>query len=171
MMLHTIYCPLEEVTQNFAQQLAKCQRLCNACIELKGDLGSGKSTFARYLLKALGVQGHVKSPTYAVVEEYELDWPWSALNSAHPDDLNTLFVWHFDFYRFNNPIEWEEAGFKDIFMSPGLKISEWPERARGYLPSPDLELKFLILSDASREIQATAVSNVGEQMIGYLSTA
>ena len=88
-----------------AQALAAAPSLREAYVELHGPLGAGKTTFARHLLRALGVPGRVKSPTYAVMEPYET--PGGA-------------VWHFDFYRFNDPQEWEDAGFRDIFAGPGL---------------------------------------------------
>ena len=97
-----------------------------AIVELRGPLGAGKTTFVRHLLHALGVNGRVKSPTYAVLEPYEL-----------PDGA----VWHFDFYRFDDPQEWEDAGFRDIYAGPGLKIAEWPEKAEGLLPEPDLRIE------------------------------
>eukprot|EP01038_Epipyxis_sp_PR26KG_P003409 gene3409-4859_t len=81
-----------------ARRLAACPALRGAFIELKGDLGAGKTTFTRHLLRALGVTGHVKSPTYAVVESYQV-----------PGGGEPFEVWHFDFYRFEDPQEWEAA--------------------------------------------------------------
>jgi tRNA threonylcarbamoyladenosine biosynthesis protein TsaE len=103
-----------------------------AIIELNGTLGAGKTTLTRHLLRALGVQGRVKSPSYAVVEPYELP--------GHT-------VQHFDFYRFNDPQEWEDAGFRDLFAAPGLKIVEWPDKAAGLLPEPDLRVHIEIVAD------------------------
>ena len=129
----------EKQTQQFAQALAQQVALRDAYIELQGDLGAGKTTLVRHLLKALGVEGRIKSPTYAVVEPHEarlLPLTPSGASSS-PQILN---IWHFDFYRFNDPQEFEEAGFRDVFASQGLKIAEWPEQARGMLPVPDLKL-------------------------------
>jgi tRNA threonylcarbamoyladenosine biosynthesis protein TsaE len=92
--------------------------------------GAGKTTLVRHLLQALGVAGRIKSPTYAVVEPYSV-----AGAGAKP-----LAIWHFDFYRFNDPDEWEEAGFRDIFAGPGLKLVEWPDKAGRHLPAADLRL-------------------------------
>lgn len=114
--------------ERLAQALRALEPPGDALIELRGDLGAGKTTFARHLLRALGVAGRIKSPTYAVVETYALSGP-PALN-----------VSHFDFYRFNDPDEWEEAGFRDLFAAPGLKLAEWPDKAQGRLPPPDLVL-------------------------------
>jgi tRNA threonylcarbamoyladenosine biosynthesis protein TsaE len=92
-------------------------------IELRGTLGAGKTTFTRHLLRAMGIEGRIKSPSYAVVESYEV----------HGTPL-----WHFDFYRFADPREWEDAGFRDIFSSPGLKLVEWPDKAANLLPAADI---------------------------------
>ena len=115
-------------------------------IELQGDLGAGKTTLVRHLLRALGVQGRVKSPTYAVVEPYELPG---------------LNVWHFDFYRFSDPREWEDAGFRDIFASPGLKLAEWPEKATGFIPRADLVIHLDALDDDARQVTLSAQTEVG----------
>jgi tRNA threonylcarbamoyladenosine biosynthesis protein TsaE len=109
-------------------------------------LGAGKTTLVRHILRALGVAGRVKSPTYAVVEPYELP------------DLN---VWHFDFYRFSDPREWEDAGFRDIFASPGLKLAEWPEKAVGFLPVADLVVSLEALDDDLRQVTLTAQTPTG----------
>ena len=117
--------PDETATAAFAQALAAQPDIRNAFIALHGDLGAGKTTLVRHLLRALGVQGRIKSPTYAVVE---------------PHEAAGLNIWHFDFYRFSDPREWEDAGFRDIFASPGLKLAEWPANAGAQLPTPDLSI-------------------------------
>lgn len=94
-------------------------------LELHGTLGAGKTTFTRYLLRALGVPGRIKSPSYAVVE---------------PHEAPGVAIHHFDFYRFDDPQEWEDAGFRDLFGAPGLKVVEWPDKAAGLLPAADLQL-------------------------------
>lgn len=124
----------ETDTQAFARRLAALPGVRHAFIELQGDLGAGKTTFVRHLLRELGVQGRIKSPTYAVVEPHE----------ARQGE-QVLRIWHFDFYRFNDPREWEEAGFRDLFASPGLKLAEWPDKAHGMLPVPDLVLQLKVL--------------------------
>ena len=105
----------EEDTAAFAQHLAAQPLLANAFVTLHGDLGAGKTTLVRHLLRALGVQGRIKSPTYAVVEPHE----------APGLSPHATTVWHFDFYRFDDPREWEDAGFRDIFANPGLKVAEF----------------------------------------------
>ena len=104
----------------------------------------------RHLLQALGVQGRIKSPTYAVVEPY---------NIAAGD------VWHFDFYRFSDPREWEDAGFRDIFASPGLKLCEWPEHAHGVMPTPDIDLHIEVEGETQRQLTLHANTPLGESLL------
>ena len=122
----------------------------NACITLEGDLGAGKTTLVRHLLRALGVEGRIKSPTYAVVEPYQV-----AAGS----------VWHFDFYRFSDPREWEDAGFRDIFASPGLKLCEWPQQAQGVMPAPDLSLHIEVTDDEQRRVTLRALTPAAEALL------
>jgi tRNA threonylcarbamoyladenosine biosynthesis protein TsaE len=138
--------PDELATQLFATQLSSKPELMHAFIALNGDLGAGKTTLVRHLLHALGVPGRIKSPTYAVVEPYELP---------------RGNIWHFDFYRFNDPHEWEEAGFRDIFASTGLKIAEWPEKVAALLPTADLEVHISTTPDTSRLVTLTAKTTAG----------
>jgi tRNA threonylcarbamoyladenosine biosynthesis protein TsaE len=143
--------PNETATQSFAQALGGQPAVFDALLELRGDLGAGKTTFVRHLLVAMGVKGRIKSPTYAVVEPYTLD--------------NGSSIWHFDFYRFNDPREWEEAGFRDIFASPGLKLVEWPDKAGDYLPRADLVVAIDLLDNELRQITLTAQSAIGRALI------
>lgn len=122
----------------------------NGLIELHGPLGAGKTTFVRLLLRALGVEGRIKSPSYAVMEGYELPAGGTAS--------------HFDFYRFGDPREWEDAGFRDVFAAPGLKLCEWPEKAAGQLPPPDLQLFIELMPDDSRRVRATGAARLVEAL-------
>lgn len=140
----------EEDTAAFAAGLAANPAVRHAFIELRGDLGAGKTTFVRHLLRALGVQGRIKSPTYAVVE---------------PHEVPGLNIWHFDFYRFTDPREWEDAGFRDVFASPGLKLAEWPEKTRGVLPAADLVIGIETRADTSRHVTLTAQTAVGAALL------
>jgi len=140
----------------FAEALAEQPTLRHAFIELHGELGAGKTTLVRHLLRALGVQGRVKSPTYAVVEPYELPG---------------LNIWHFDFYRFSDPREWEDAGFRDIFASPGLKLAEWPEKAAGFLPRADLTLHLEAMDDDARQVTLSAQTATGMALLQAISPA
>ena len=150
----------EAATRSFAEALARRPALRSALIELHGDLGAGKTTFVRYLLASLGVQGRVKSPTYAVVEPYTTGA--SSIDSSHNPEFA---IWHFDFYRFTDAQEWEDAGFRDIFASAGLKLVEWPEKAGDYLPVPDLAIAIDMLLDESRSITLTAYSPTGAELL------
>lgn len=145
----------EQATQAFAQRLATLPALRDSFISLQGDLGVGKTAFVRHLLRACGVSGRIKSPTYALVEVYE---------------LATWAIWHFDFYRFEDANEWLEAGFRDIFTSPGLKLAEWPEKAGSLLPLADLELHLQTLEDERRAVQLVARTTRGLEMLEALST-
>ena len=141
----------EDDTQAFAARLAAQPALRNSFIELHGDLGAGKTTLVRHLLRALGVQGRIKSPTYAVVEPHET-----------PDGLQ---AWHFDFYRFNDPREWEDAGFRDVFASPGLKLAEWPEKAGALLPRADLVIHIDAQADGTRRVSLQAPTATGRGLL------
>ena len=104
-------------------------------LHLRGDLGAGKTTVVRGLLRALGHSGRVKSPTYTVVEPYT---------------LSSLNLYHFDFYRLKDRSEWEHGGFREYFNAQSLCVIEWPERAAGLLAPPDLEVVLEFAGEARR---------------------
>jgi tRNA threonylcarbamoyladenosine biosynthesis protein TsaE len=145
----------EEETRAFAARLAAHPAIRNAFIELHGDLGAGKTTLVRHLLRALGVAGRVKSPTYAVVEPYEVP----------VGEDQGLPIWHFDFFRFNDPREWEDAGFRDLFAGPGLKLAEWPEKAAALLPPADLVIRIEVQADETRTVTLAAQTPVGQELL------
>jgi tRNA threonylcarbamoyladenosine biosynthesis protein TsaE len=149
-IVKTLRWPDEAATQRFAEALAAVPAITHAFIALHGDLGAGKTTLVRHLLHALGVSGRIKSPTYAVVEPYELP---------------TLNIWHFDFYRFADPREWEDAGFRDIFASPGLKLAEWPQKAGAMLPCADMDLTIVTTPDAARQVTLAAHTATGAALL------
>lgn len=164
----------ESETETFARLLACQPALRNATLTLHGDLGAGKTTFVRHLLRALGVAGRIKSPTYAVVEPHHV--PGLSADTAQgqsPDAACTapLDIWHFDFYRFDDPREWEDAGFRDLFASPGLKLVEWPDKAGDTLPTPDLSLHLHTQDDDSRQVSLSAHSATGQQCLAGLTQA
>ena len=146
--------PDEAACAASASTLARHAGLANAFIELHGPLGAGKTTFVRHLLHALGVQGRVKSPTYALMEPYDATFEGTALS-----------VWHFDFYRFDDPQEWEDAGFRDVFAADGLKLVEWPEKAEGLLPRADLRIFIEPAADEQRSVNITAHTALGMELL------
>jgi tRNA threonylcarbamoyladenosine biosynthesis protein TsaE len=95
-------------------------------LHLRGDLGAGKTTLVRGLLRALGEPGRIKSPTYTLVELYS---------------VSSLNLYHFDLYRFKNQEEWLNSGFREYFSGDAACIVEWPERAGDLLSAPDLEVR------------------------------
>jgi len=118
--------PNEAATEALATRLAG-EVKAPATVFLSGDLGVGKTTFTRYFLRARGVTGPVKSPTYTLLEPYEL-----------ADGM----LYHFDLYRINDPWELELAGFSELFDESCLRLVEWPERGADWLPEANLELRF-----------------------------
>lgn len=115
-------------------------------LHLRGELGAGKTTLVRGLLRALGHQGRVKSPTYTLVEPYT--------------DLR-LNLYHFDFYRFKDQSEWLNSGFREFFSPASLCIVEWPERAGDMIAPPDLEIRLEYRGDA-RSATLQAHTSAGE---------
>lgn len=122
-------------------------------VTLSGELGAGKTTLARGLIRALGHAGSVKSPTYALVEVY---------------GLSRLDFYHFDFYRFQDPREWIEAGFRDVFNGRNVCLVEWPERAAGLLPPADLAIT-LSMSGTGRVATLSAATPAGDSALASLA--
>jgi tRNA threonylcarbamoyladenosine biosynthesis protein TsaE len=150
--------PDEAACAASAAALAGRPALRDAVVELDGPLGAGKTTFARHLLHALGVQGRVKSPTYAVVETYDL--PAGVVEA----------IAHFDFYRFDDPQEWEDAGLREVFAAPGLKLVEWAVKAAPLLPAPDLRVTIAPLDGGIRAVRFDAMTPRGLQLLDNRST-
>lgn len=134
----------------FAESLARRPGLHDAFIALEGPLGAGKTTFARHLLRALGATGRIKSPTYALLEPYELP---------------SLHASHLDFYRFADPREWVDAGLREVFERPGLKLVEWPDKAGDLLPTADLRLHVEPRDDGTRDVAVHALTPCGVELL------
>jgi tRNA threonylcarbamoyladenosine biosynthesis protein TsaE len=147
----TAHLPDEEATLCLGAQLA-AGLSPGLKIYLSGDLGAGKTTLARGLLRALGYQGRVRSPTYALAELYKLP---------------KLCLYHFDFYRLKEVNEWEDAGFRESFASAAVCLVEWPERAHGLLPEPDLWIRLEHAADG-RVACIEALTEAGTKCIRTL---
>ena len=150
----SLYLTDESATQALGARLAAIVQP-GLIVYLRGDLGAGKTTLVRALLHALGYSGKVKSPTYTLVELY---------------NVSNLCLYHFDFYRFSAPDEWIEAGFRDYFGGQTACFVEWPDQAGGLLPPPDLELT-LVVQGAGRQVEIRASSHKGSQCLNVLATS
>jgi tRNA threonylcarbamoyladenosine biosynthesis protein TsaE len=128
-----------------------------ACLTvwLEGDLGAGKTTLTRGLLRALGYAGNVKSPTYTLVELYA---------------ISKINLYHFDFYRLTDPGEFLDAGLDENFSGDGIRLVEWPERALPWLPAADLVVT-LRVEGAGRRANIHAASRAGAPCLRALRTA
>jgi tRNA threonylcarbamoyladenosine biosynthesis protein TsaE len=149
-----LHWPDEAATQAAAEKLLPHAPLAGALILLDGGLGAGKTTFVRHLLRALGVQGRIKSPSYAVLESYELP---------------NLTALHFDFYRFSDPREGEDAGFRELLAGPALKLCEWPAHAGRLLDRADLHLHLQPDVHEGRQVRAEALSVRGCALLHFLT--
>ncbi len=132
-------------------------------VTLSGDLGAGKTTFVRAFLRALGVQGRIKSPTFALVEGYSVDSSGLEFNRTLRTD-----VYHIDLYRFSDPNEWEDAGLRDLVAGPGICLVEWPEQAAGLLPVADLALRLTPQGNTARQLDVAAGSPLGAALLAAL---
>ena len=128
-------------------------------IYLHGDLGAGKTTFVRGVLHGLGHIGKVKSPTYTLVELYELEA--YVIESNVKSRYN---IYHFDLYRFIDEEEWDAAGFRDYFNPQSICMIEWPEKAVHVLPEPDIHVQFILFKEG-RKIHFSAGSALGKQCL------
>ena len=124
----------------------------SAVVYWEGDLGAGKTTCVRSLLRALGVKGLIRSPTYTLVEVYPVE--------------STRCV-HVDLYRLQSLLEVDELGLRDYADGPCLLLVEWPDRGAGVLPPPDLEVR-LQYRDAGRDVEVAGRSNRGRTWLRQL---
>jgi tRNA threonylcarbamoyladenosine biosynthesis protein TsaE len=129
------------------------ERFSGLQVQLNGDLGAGKTTLVRATLRALGHAGRVRSPTYTLVEPYSL-----------ATETGPLELYHFDLYRFADPAEWADAGFREYFDAGAICLVEWPQRAGGLLGVPDLEFT-LEQEGEGRVLTARAFSETGKSCL------
>jgi tRNA threonylcarbamoyladenosine biosynthesis protein TsaE len=141
----------ENATTALAQRLA-ARLKPGMVIYLHGDLGAGKTTLVRGMLNALGHTGRVKSPTYTLVEQYQ---------------VGGLDLLHFDLYRMHSAEEWESAGFRDEFDGHNVFFIEWPNKAQGLVPPADLEANFEIPAHG-RRVTIYANTEMGRQCLERL---
>ncbi len=144
----------EDATVQLGRDVSRCLS-GRGLVFLIGDLGAGKTTFSRGILRELGHQGAVKSPTFTLVEPYDM----TAVTGGQ--------VYHFDLYRLNEPDELEYIGIDDYFAGENLCLVEWPEKADEQLPPPDLILN-LTLQGRSRHATLTACTAHGQQVLKLL---
>jgi tRNA threonylcarbamoyladenosine biosynthesis protein TsaE len=142
----------EAATLSLGDRLSRTLR-AGQSIYLHGDLGAGKTTLVRGLLHGMGHVGKVKSPTYTLVEPYA---------------ISGLSLYHFDLYRFNDPEEWDAAGFRDYFNAATICLVEWPEKARELLPDPDIDIVLTPMGEG-RQVRLTANTASGEKTLDALS--
>jgi tRNA threonylcarbamoyladenosine biosynthesis protein TsaE len=135
-------------------------------IYLHGDLGAGKTTFVRGVLQGLGHFGKVKSPTYNLVEIYQLEQ-----QNKHKV-IYQYNIYHFDLYRFNSEDEWDAAGFREYFNFQSISMIEWPEKALNVLPNADIDVSLAVIEDdtgtnkiSTRQIDFKANSSNGKKCL------
>jgi len=116
---------------------------------LKGELGSGKTTFVRGILRGLGYQDKVKSPTYTLVEPYSLE---------------KFTIYHFDLYRFKDETEWDDAGFREYFNNTSICLVEWPEKVGHILPKPDISIE-LSHTPYGRHLHLISYTSIGTECL------
>jgi tRNA threonylcarbamoyladenosine biosynthesis protein TsaE len=121
-------------------------------IHLCGELGAGKTTLARGILKGLGHAGTVKSPSFTLVEPYI---------------FSRLYFYHFDFYRFTDPREFDEAGFREHFNADSVCLVEWPEKAAGLVPAADIRIT-MTFSGSGRLLEIGADTEAGRRCLERL---
>ncbi|MGZ3184039.1 MAG: tRNA (adenosine(37)-N6)-threonylcarbamoyltransferase complex ATPase subunit type 1 TsaE [Telluria sp.] len=158
MLHHCYHLRDEEATARLGAALARALAR-GLKIHLHGDLGAGKTALTRALLHAAGHQGPVRSPTYTLSEPYTVQ-----LHGA------PQHVIHFDLYRMGSPEEFLDAGFREDFNADNICIVEWPEKADGVLPKPDLDV-LLSVNGTGRDVELHPLSDLGRTCLDRLKFA
>jgi tRNA threonylcarbamoyladenosine biosynthesis protein TsaE len=151
---YTLTLPDDAATQALGARLARVLHP-GLNIWLSGDLGAGKTTLTRGLLRELGYAGRVKSPTYTLIELY----PFSRFN-----------LYHFDLYRFVDQNEWHDSGFREYFDRDGVCLVEWPEKGGSVLPGPDVRVRLELL-EPGRDAHVQGLTEAGRRCVEHLSTS
>lgn len=145
----------EAATLKLGRRLAA--HLCpGLTIFLQGDLGAGKTTLVRGVLRGLGFEGRVKSPTYTLVESYS---------------ISSLYLYHFDLYRFKHEQEWLDAGFNEFFNEQNICMVEWPERAASLLPKADVSIELAIEGEGRRATVTSEKINMQNLQATWVETS
>ena len=151
--------PNEAATEDFGKDLSEaifCQTDLilekGLNIRMQGDLGAGKTALTRAVLRAAGFEGRVKSPTFTLLEPYR---------------VRGLILNHFDFYRFEDPEEFEDAGFRENFGAGKICVAEWSEKAGDCLPPADILINIQSVGEG-RNLVATAFTDIGRAVLGSL---
>ncbi len=142
----------ETETTEVGARVASCLK-GGEVIYLKGELGTGKTTFVRGALHELGFTGNVKSPTFTIVEPYSID---------------NHVIYHFDLYRLDDPEELESLGIRDYCDGQSICFFEWPEKGGNLLPNADINLELAYLGN-TREVEFTSKSDIGTTILKQLS--
>jgi tRNA threonylcarbamoyladenosine biosynthesis protein TsaE len=148
-MIHVFNLESLNATENLATRIAQVI-VPNFIVSLNGNLGAGKTTLTRAILRAIGITGSIKSPTFTLVEPYQLE---------------SYTVYHFDLYRFSDPEEWFEAGFDEYFNDPQISFIEWAEKAEGLIPPIDWQINIKFLNDERRELIINALTDTGDKCL------
>lgn len=151
MLSLSLFLPDENYTNTVANYFSTCITT-PMVFTFKGNIGAGKTTFIRAMIKALGVDGAIKSPTFSLVESYFQE---------------KYQIHHFDLYRVHDEMELEYIGFRDYFSGNSLCCIEWPEHGSGYLNNIDIEFKMSINGDG-RKMEICAGSTKGQNAIEHL---
>lgn len=152
----------EAKTVAAGEVIAKAMR-GGAVVYLEGQLGAGKTTFCRGVLRAFGYTGPVKSPTYTLVEPYE-----NLRREGEPEQTPAVSVYHFDLYRLGDSEELEYMGIRDYFDHDAICLIEWPQRGSRFLPSADIMVS-IEPQGAGRLLAARGVTLRGQQILAQLS--